>query len=215
MALYFSQNPHLVPGSRRIALASLLQQEEGNGPQYVVLAGLDRHYPQAGQELRQGNFHGMGRTYDIVAPGSDSFGFGLVFTHTLHGFYNNTYGFLDEMVFTPSHGSFRSEYLALYGFGKGGTPDAGVLDRLEAEVACPLFDAGVFGITEIYGDAVHLGTLDLATWTVFSDAAAKPARTSGIATGVARLMRPSMSSGNAWPAIACNISSELAYSNVA
>lgn len=172
MSITFSKNPAVAPGARRIAVCSLLELGPGSAPEYVVLAGLDRHHPHAG-DYYPGSLQGNGKTYDITTPGSDAFGFGMVFTHTVKGFFNGTYGYLHDLIFAPSCGSFRSEYLALYGFGKAGMPDVTVRAQLAAEVACPLFDAGVFGIPELYPDAVHLGTLDLVTWAVFADARAR------------------------------------------
>lgn len=170
MSVTFSQNPAIAPGARRIAMASLLKHGAGGSPEYVVLAGLDRHHPLAARDVQPGSLQGNGKTYDITTPGSDAFGFGMVFTHTVKGFYNGTYGYLHELVFSPSCGNFHTEYLALYGFGSVGVPGVALRSQLVAEVACPLFDAGVFGIPELYPDAVHLGTLDLVTWAVFSEA---------------------------------------------
>lgn len=202
MSITFSQNPDLVPGSRRIPMSSLLELGVGNAPEYVVLAGLDRHHPLSGRELRHGSLQGNGRTYDITTPGSDSFGFGLVFTHTVKGFYNGTYGYLDDMIFTPSSGSFRSEYLALYGFGKAGLPDVAMRARLEAEVSCPLFDAGIFGIAEIYPDAVHLGTLDLLTWAVFSEARVTPGGLGSKIMGTPKVVQEPSFGGGSWQGLA-------------
>ncbi len=202
MSITFSQNPDLVPGSRRIPMATLLEHGLGNAPEYVVLAGLDRHHPLAGRELRQGSLQGNGKTYEITTPGSDSFGFGLVFTHTVKGFYNGTYGYLDELIFTPSSGNFRSEYLALYGFGKAGLPDVAMRAQLEAEVSCPLFDAGVFAIPEIYSDAVHLGTLDLLTWAIFSEARVTPGSLGQRLTAAAAATQEPHFGGGSWQGIA-------------
>lgn len=190
MSITFSNNPAVAPGSRRIAVCSLLELGPGSAPEYVVLAGLDRHHPHA-REHQPGSLQGNGKTYDITTPGLDAFGFGMVFTHTVKGFFNGTYGYLHDLVFAPSCGNFRSEYLSLYGFGKAGMPDVTVRAQLAAEVACPLFDAGVFGIPELYPDAVHLGTLDLVTWAVFADA-----RASAGATGSKVASTPSTEHGS-------------------
>ena len=168
MSVSFSRNPAIVPGSRRIAMASLLEHGTDSAPEYVVLAGLDRHHPLVARDIFTGSLIGNGKIFEIITPGSDAFGYGMVFTHTVKGFYNGTYGYLHELIFTPSCGNFRSEYLSLYGFGQAGQPDVKLRSQLAAEVACPLFDAGVFGIPELYPDAVHLGTLDLVTWAVFA-----------------------------------------------
>lgn len=202
MSITFSQNPDLVPGSRRIPMAALLEHGLGNAPEYVVLAGLDRHQPLAGREPRQGFLQGNGKTYDISPPGSDSYGFGLVFTHTVKGFYNGTYGYLDELLFTPSCGSFRSEYLSLYGFGKAGLPDVALRARLEAEVSCPLFDAGVFGIEELYPDASHLGTLDLLTWAVFSEARVIPGSLGTLLSPAPKPVQEPSFGGGSWQGMA-------------
>jgi len=176
MSVTFSHNPVLVPGSRRIAMALLLEHGAGAAPEYVVLAGFERHHPLVAPDVVKGSLIGNGKIYEIMTPGSDAFGFGMVFTHTVKGFYNGTYGYLHELVFTPSYGNFCTEYLALYGFGRAGIPDVALRSQLATEVACPLFDAGVFGIPELYPDAAHLGTLDLLTWLVFSEARPGPRR---------------------------------------
>lgn len=200
MPITFSLNPAIVPGSRRIALSSLLQRAAGSAPEYVVLAGLDRHQPGSAREDVPGSLQGNGKVYEITTPGSDCFGFGLVFTHTVRGYYNGTYGYLDELVFTPSCGSFRSEYLALYGFGKAGIPDVALRAQLHAEVSCPLFDAGVFGIAELYPDAAHLGTLDLVSWAVFSEARVSAGFLGNKLATTPRQANPTRFAGRTWPA---------------
>jgi hypothetical protein len=208
----FSLNPAIVPGSRRIALSSLLQRGVGNAPEYLVLAGLDRHHPAAGQHTSQGSLQGNGKVYEITTPGSDCFGFGLVFTHTVRGYYNGTYGYLDELVFTPSSGNFRSEYLALYGFGKAGMPDVALRAQLHAELTCPLFDAGVFGIPELYPDAVHLGTLDLISWAVFSEARASSGFLGSKLSPTPRHAYPTRFAGSTWAPARTGESSLMAHS---
>lgn len=180
MSVSFSQAVVLAQPGAQYTFSSLLSVTEGNLPQYLVLVGLDRERYTAASNGDRGTLAGNGNTIGFRQPGeSDCYSFGVVFTHTDHGYYNETFGYLSDLQLKTSTDNYRNEYLTLYGFGKTGTPDSDLLAKLNAEVANPWFDGGAFMHTATqaatpanlaYSTSNFIGTLDVVTRSDYVDA---------------------------------------------
>jgi hypothetical protein len=93
--------------------------ESSSNPTYLVLTALDRNEYTAGASGATGSFTGNGHAAAFAGIGGDARGVGIVFTYQpLTGlYYNSTYGYLNQLVYTASSSLDDVTSLSLFGTG--------------------------------------------------------------------------------------------------
>jgi Putative Ig domain len=109
-----------------LSVSSLFSLPSGAAaPQYLVLTALDRNEYTAGATGATGTLQGNGETATFSDIGGDGRGTGIVFTYqTSTGrYYNDIYGYLDQLTYTSSSSPFDVTNLSLFGTSSLGLAD--------------------------------------------------------------------------------------------
>ncbi len=109
-----------------LSVSSLFSLPSGaTAPQCLVLTALDRNEYTAGATGATGTLKGDGRTATFSDIGEDGRGTGIVFTYqTSTGrYYNDIYGYLDQLTYTSSSSPFDVTNLSLFGTSSLGLAD--------------------------------------------------------------------------------------------
>ncbi len=118
MTVSVTRNAFVDQTSTTIDMSSVFADTAVAGnPSYLVLTALDRNEYTAGASGATGSFAGNGHTLDFGGIGSDGRGAGIVFAYqaTTGRYYNNTYGYLDQLTYTSSSSLDDVTNLSLFG----------------------------------------------------------------------------------------------------
>ena len=88
-----------------------------SNPTYLVLSALDRDEYTAGASGATGSLSGNGHTLKLTSIGGDARSAGIVFTYqaSTGRYFNNTYGYLDQITYTSSGSAGDVTSLSLFG----------------------------------------------------------------------------------------------------
>jgi hypothetical protein len=112
------QESSFVGDGQQIGLSSLFSvSAKGTNPTYLVLTGLDRNEYTAGAGKTTGTLHGNGNSAGFSSIGGDGRGVGVVFSYDASSgrYYNETYGYFDQMSYTLSSSAHDVTNLSLFG----------------------------------------------------------------------------------------------------
>jgi hypothetical protein len=173
MGISFSPNAVIANLGQQYSFSSLVSASASAQPEYLVLVGLDRDRYPASSNGNLGTISGNGQTISFKqTPNTDCYCFGVVFTHTDKGYYNDTYGYLSDLSLKSSTDNFRNETFSLYGFGSAGSADAAMYDKLTGDIVNPFFTGDAFMHAAVgehddltYTTSNFIGTLDVVTRT--------------------------------------------------
>ena len=127
-------------------------------PEYLVLTTLDRDEYTAGATGATGTLSGNGQVASFSNIGGDGRGTGIVFTYqaSMGRYYNDTYGYLDQLTYTSSSSPFDVTNLSLFG-----TNDASLADMYgsNAWYMMQVDPSGYLGSATVVTEPGYTGTV--------------------------------------------------------
>jgi hypothetical protein len=118
MSIIQDKTAFVDPTSVSIGLSQMFTVTAGsNDPTYLVLTVLDRNEYTKGASDATGSMSGNGHTLNLSSLGSDGRGAGIVFTYqaSTGRYYNNTYGYFDQLTYNSSGSLDDVTNLSLFG----------------------------------------------------------------------------------------------------
>jgi hypothetical protein len=142
-----------------LSVSSLFSLPSGAAaPQYLVLTALDRNEYTADATGATGTLQGNGQTAIFSDIGGDGRGTGIVFTYqaSTGRYYNDIYGYLDQLTYTSSSSPFDVTNLSVFG-----TSDLGLADYYGSNAwdMMQVDPAGYLGSATVVTEPGYAGTV--------------------------------------------------------